>query len=706
MWNADASAVRVFLARASRRLSVMALLEGTAAGLGASAILALAGWPARESGVTPLAFGLVALAVGGVARLIITRDRRAQVALLTERAAPECRNLLVTADELSQSPPPLVVAADAADHRPSRGYVMAEVMRRAAALVAQLDAASLFPLARRAGIGAIVAVAWIASLARATDGSLAGPAASAVPMIDAVDVTIQPPAYTALPARTVRNPDRIEVFAGSRISIEARSNARAVILATPDTSRALVAGAGTQRYTGSVIAAEDGFISLEPRSDVSGARRVIGITVLADAHPSARIVAPGRDLVLADGKRAIEVAIEATDDIALFSLRLRYTKVTGSGERFTFVEGEVPLTISRPAARSWKASVRWQLDSLALEPGDMVVYRAVATDARPGAPEAESDAFIAEVASPGSVAAAGFAMDPDQDRYALSQQMIVLKAERLLARRASVDAEAYADSAAAIASEQRRVRAEFVFMMGGEINEGAVDEGNLTDINEEAEAEAESDLLAGREANLGRMALRRATRAMSLAARELNAVDVAAGLAQARVAITQLELAFARNRIILRALAVREELDPARRLSGELSELARSTRAVVPATVEERVVSLRAALADAARLSRSEEGVLADPSFAADASFAAERVLRIDPSARPMQDAASALSLAAAAFSRDDQAGARAALGLASLAIAQELGRILPRSRSGATSLEHAVAGGAIGDLLRKPRPR
>ena len=65
----------------------------------------------------------------------------------------------------------------------------------------------------------------------------------------------------------------------------------------------------------------------------------------------------------------------------------------------------------------------------------MVVYRAAATDKRPGAPPSESDSYIAEILAPGSEAVAGFAIDQDQERYALSQQMIIVKTERLIAKR-------------------------------------------------------------------------------------------------------------------------------------------------------------------------------------------------------------------------------------------------------------------------------
>ena len=106
----------------------------------------------------------------------------------------------------------------------------------------------------------------------------------------------------------------------------------------------------------------------------------------------------------------------------------------------------------------------------------------------------------------------------------------------------------------------------------------------MTDLNEEAEAAGEDDLAAGRMVNRGRVALLSAIRNMSKAAGALTAVDVAAALAFEQSALKQLEAAFSHSRIILRALADHERLDPTRRLGGSLSD-ARSfaQAAVVPA---------------------------------------------------------------------------------------------------------------------------
>jgi hypothetical protein len=469
-----------------------------------------------------------------------------------------------------------------------------------------------------------------------------------------------------------------------------RANADHLALETLDSRDTLAASDG--RFSPALTATADGFVALQPLAGVRpGARRLIGLTVLPDVSPQVKITAPGHDLLLPDGKRSIALAIDAEDDIGLASLKLRYTKVSGSGERFTFTEGEVPLSLSRLDARRWKATATWKLDPLALESGDMVVYRAIVADARPGAVPTESDAFIAEIASPGGEAAPGFAVDPEQDRYAVSQQMVILKTERLIAKRASLSTEEFQNESAQIAAEQRKVRAEFVFMLGGELADDPAAAASMTELNEEAEAEGEADLLAGRAANAGHIALLRAIRAMSRAAASLTTNEPATALPYERTALTALESAFSRARILLRALTTRERLDLSRRMTGSLTDAVRDIRPRAAPQLDSRTTALRRALAE----------IAAGPS-GAQAAELAERVLRIDASSKAMQGVADQLNRAAGALSTNRNDDARQALDRAATALAGELRTGLPASPIDVGSAADARMNGALADALRR----
>jgi hypothetical protein len=519
-------------------------------------------------------------------------------------------------------------------------------------------------------------------------------------VVDGFDVQVVPPSYTGAATRSLRDPARVEALAGSRLRLTIRARAAAVAVETLHGRQPLVA-TGSGVFAGEVVADSDGFIALEPSRGTgeAGARRLIGVTVLADQPPRVRVTAPGRDLQFPDGRRNVDLAIQADDDIGLASLKLRYTKVTGSGERFSFAEGEVPLAVTRTDPRTWSAHASWRLPGLGLEPGDMVVYRAIATDGRPGAPVAESDAWIVEITAPGGIAAAGFAIDPEQERYAISQQMVILKTERLLARKAGISAGEFADSAAQLAAEQRKVRAEFVFMMGGEVGDDQGNEISMTDLNEEAEANAEGDLAAGRMVNAGRVALVRGIRYMSRASTGLNALDVTGALADEKKALAEIEKAFSHSRIILRALTQREKLDLSRRLSGTLADAASDARPSPAPASDSRVVALRQALAAIAAL--DVDGVPADG--AARATRLAESVLRTDPSARQLQSVSTYLADAATAINTGRSDQAHQDLDRAATALASVLRSGLQAAPDVAPGLDLQRLRGLLRDQLRRP---
>jgi hypothetical protein len=346
----------------------------------------------------------------------------------------------------------------------------------------------------------------------------------------------------------------------------------------------------------------------------------------------------------------------------------------------------VPLEIARASERGWNGRATWRLGTLGLGPGDMVVYRATATDRRPGAPVAESETFIVEIASPGVLASEGFAVDDRMEKYAVSQQMVIIKTERLLAGRAAMSAEEFRDEALGLAAEQRQVRAEFVFMMGGELADAGLDPNML---HEEEEAHGEEDIAAGRLANQGRLDLMRAIRSMSRAAARLADHDAAAALPIEKEALASLQRAFSRSRYILRTLGERERLDLSRRLTGVLAALARPRRPAVEPELPPRAAALRRLLADTAALAADFR---AGADIARRSADLAQRALQIDPASAPLAEIATLLAVPRPAAAALD----RATASLAAL-VRSELGPAPART----LDPELAALDGALADERR-----
>ncbi len=673
---------------ATRRARILGMIEAL-------------GWGVVAAAISPLAGATVAVAV---AAWRWSTTSRTSIVVRLERACPEARNLFVTADELARDV--LRAKLDA------RARVFADAARD----IARVDPSATFPIARLGWVALFAALAWsgieIAQLRRqgsspGTNVPLAGgtsPSAAPGGARLQVTVAIQPPAYTGLNETTVVDPDQIQAIEGSVVALSIDASSDRVSLEHDGHSRSLTRGAGG-RFADRLQLSRTGFLAVTAGD---GGRRTIPIVVSPDALPSVRLTAPGRDLVYSGGNPRIAFDARATDDFGLRSLVLRYTKVTGSGENFEFQEGEIPLTLKPASVRDWSGSASRSLAELGLKDGDMVVYRAVAADARPGDGSASSDAFIIEISRLGVAAGDAFTLPEEESKYALSQQMLIVKTDRLHQRRASLAADAFAEASLNLAVEQRMIRAEFVFMLGGEIND------------EEVEAEQSVELQAGRLQNRGQRDLRAATIAMSQAEKLLTGANTADALVAERAAVTALQRAFSRDRYILRALATRSQLDPARRLTGSLGDATGWRRTPPDAAVNRRVALLQDLLRGIAELvgvrlepditqtaSRSTETTdtapLASGFSRTRALVLAEEAIRIDPSSAPLREAATELQRAA---DTADPAARSKALTAASAAAASEARRAGADAPLTPPLVAPALSGAFLDAIVRPRNPQ
>src|SRR5207245_9665951 len=140
------------------------------------------------------------------------------------------------------------------------------------------------------------------------------------------------------------------------------------------------------------------------------------VSVAPGAVPAERGRAAVRGLLYAGVNPLLAFEAIATYDYGLRSLSLRYTKVSGLGENVEFREGEIPLEVTRTDARDWTGRASRSLRDLALKDGDMLVYRAVASDARPGDGHTSSDAFFIEISKLGVAAGDAFTLPEEETR--------------------------------------------------------------------------------------------------------------------------------------------------------------------------------------------------------------------------------------------------------------------------------------------------
>ena len=533
-----------------RRWRVLVGLYGAVAGLGVALLVRAAlegrGSPASLIGVMSgvVVFAVIAAATRGVRDVRVVLDA-------TERMHPDLGNALLAWHESGRDVAPAVAAHLAAQARaPLAGSPRPRPYGRRAWSLA------LAALA----LGAVTNVPWPladSTPTRAPTGR--GVSGERDPVTGgplAWVVTVTPPAYAHAAPTRLSGPTRVEVLAGSRVEVR--------FTAWP-------AGASIHFGTAPVpLDHVDGGASiavLTPASsdvvivrDRAALLATIALVVRQDAVPRVRIVEPAADLRRAVATGEVPIRVAARDDLGLRDLRLRYTKVSGSGESFTFEDGEWPVQVARTSPTAWHGAYALDLSRLGLAPGDSVVYHAVAHDARPGAEgAAESERFLIEIPRAGEAAGGDFSLPQPEEKFALSQRMVIQLTERLLERRPRLTADDYRQQAQGLAIAQRRVRAEFVFMLGGEVED------------EFEEAAHSHEVESGRLDNRGQGDLTDAVRQMAQAEARLTDADLREALPYEYRALAALQAAFGKARYFMRTLPVPVQVDSGRRLQGDRS---------------------------------------------------------------------------------------------------------------------------------------
>jgi hypothetical protein len=551
-------------------------------------------------------------AIAGVVAFVTLFVGRRQLSIVEaaraiEASAGPLDNLVVTAAELEERP------------RPVRAEIREAIAAQAAERLRAVKPSQVVPLAQPIGVTVLVAIGCVL---------LSGPGSTVLPGVipgaplDAIvsarpgsfDVRVVPPAYTGRKPETLRDPVQVSVIAGTRVQIPA---ANRDWMATESAALELVTEPGTPP-------------------------RFLSVIVVPDLPPSIRIVAPGKDTAFAEPTGEVAVSIQTGDDLGLSALSLRFTKASGGGENVAFTEGEVALRIERRNAREWLGRADVSLDALGLEDGDILVYRAIARDTNPNGTPVQSDQYVIEIGKNAEIADAGFALPSEEKKYAISQQMVIYKTEQLLAGsrepgagNRTAGSDDWLNESRGIAMEQRMVRAEVVFLGGGEVED-------------EVEEAAHSDeLTEGRLQNTGRAEMLRAINAMSRAEAQLNDGRVKEALVFEREALVHLERALDRRRYFLRTLPDRSRIDATRRLTGERRDARSWDRDRQGAPAAKSIEAQRRVMRDLAA------GVNVDSALAA-------RLAAIDPASVELQNAAVALASATTDSARE--VAARAAM--------------------------------------------
>ena len=571
---------------------------------------------------------LLALAAGAHA---LWRGRRVRslplVALWLEERVPELRYALVSALDAPLVSPTL--------EREVAAVRWSAVTKRALAHallppLVVLGAAAALLFALPAGVRARI------SEPRAGDALLRASivAAPTRNRLTPLAAEVIPPAYTGEHRATIEEPSSLEALVGGRIILRGLGSSGG-ITATVGGAAALPRDSADQWRLDIAVPAKPAALELRDRAYV----RTIILAPRADSLPVVTLTAPARDTVMRTPTGKLLLGATATDDYGLDAEWFEYIVSSGEGETFTFRSGVV-RRVNAGNARATTLAGALDLDSLHLEPGDLVHVRAVARDRNdvtgPGVGVSETRTLRVPRPSDYDSLAIDGAPPPDVDSSQLSQRMLIILAEKLQARRAKLARADVVKESQAIGSDEARLRqhvGEIVFARLGAA-QGTEDAGSnnepahmtpdqlLAAANAATQASAGATDFGGDETPVVAVnrPLLEAYNAMWDASRSLELGEPAAALPPMRIALAAIQRARTAERLYLRGRAPTVIVDIGKvRLVGKRDDAASSTRA--PRAALDSSTEHRAARFDAA-----VDGLSANPAAAIDSLLA----LRVD----------------------------------------------------------------------------
>ncbi len=605
------------LGRVQREL-MMAVVAGSVVWAACAAV----GWFAVLAVVDrfatlPLAWRTAAPAIGALLGLAAAawRVRRAgaftdarAVALWVEGVAPSLRYALVT-------------RVDPA------GAASADALERVIAAVAfepPVRRAAWQPLARPAlalAIGLVVLLVLpsgaVARLARPVPGDVVAASRAPGDALAHVAITIVPPAYSGVATSRLEDAARVSALVGSAVRVEGAA-AGLPVTVRADSLRVVLRDSGARWSADLGMPASPTVLRF-----VQGTReRLLLLEPRADSAPIVSLTVPARDSVLKSATGVLRLAASASDDIGLVGGAFEVVISSGEGENFRFRT----ITVGRTALGNVRAATLGgglRLDTLKLEPGDLLHVRAIARDRNtvsgPGLGASETRAIrIARAGEYDSVSVDG-APPPEVGKGVISQRMLILLTEKLLKQRAAIAKDAFVREARLIARDQNTLRkqvGDVIFSRlddGGGGGEHAHDDGDdhgaltpeqlLAAANEATQAAGAEPLdFAGGESpvvNINRPLLE-AYNAMWDAGRELGIGDAKAALPHMYVALAAIQKARLAERVYLRGRPKEVVIDIGRvRLAGKsdiIGPAARLPRGTLDATTLARLARFDAAL--------------------------------------------------------------------------------------------------------------
>ncbi len=314
------------------------------------------------------------------------------------------------------------------------------------------------------------------------------------PSLQAITITVTPPAYTGLPQSKFSEGD-IEIIEGSQVQwqlLMSEPNGQYSLLFGENSLLELVYQEQSNQYVATKTITKTGLYRI---TDLPG---VYSVSVIKDKKPKVRIVEPNRSLVELPKSSEAKFTAKAlvSDDFGLTKVEILASVAKGSGESVKFRDEVFEFDNHSITKQGELYSKAWDLNALGMEPGDEVYFTVVAHDNKAvEAQEGRSGTVIVRWLDDEEqgITAEGILINYVTE-YFRSQRQIIIETEQLLVDKDSLTAEQFSQTSTSLGYSQSDLKQRYGQYLGDEFGESTseqFDGGDAIEVEHEEEHEHE-----------------------------------------------------------------------------------------------------------------------------------------------------------------------------------------------------------------------
>jgi hypothetical protein len=315
------------------------------------------------------------------------------------------------------------------------------------------------------------------------------PAADTATVIEKVEITVTPPAYTGKSAYQVENPN-LRVEEGATISWRIRTNKAAKTLQLVlNEETAIGFTAKSNLYTLSRTFTAPALYHLRLNGQKSA---FYTLEIIPDEAPVIQIQKPKQymEILFGDPQR-VSLQAELTDDYGIREANMIATVAKGTGEAVKFREEKISLGFSG-TRRSFRVNKTLDLQQLGMTYGDELYFYVQAWDNHRG--YTRSETYFVEIEDT-TIVEASFDMSMGVNpvpEYFRSQRQIIIDTEKLLKEQPSISRTAFEERSNNLGVDQKLLRLRYGKFLGEEFESGIGPGGGIPEGEEGHEEESHS----------------------------------------------------------------------------------------------------------------------------------------------------------------------------------------------------------------------